>query len=150
MSTKYKLTRATSSLSPSLIAPIKPETAKKVFSSHVEILHQDDHISSIATDKGTKQYSSLISNKNFQNEVQKYDIINYRVAEFYEGFLDSPTYVDLKYIVHFVTILSHGNTRVESGFSINADLLQVEAIQCAGGHTKVEITNNQGHGKICT
>ena len=74
--------------------------------------------------------SSLISNKNFQNEAKKYDIINDKVDEFYERFLDSPTYVDLKYIVYLVTILSHGNAaRVESGFSINADILQVNMLE---------------------
>ena len=61
-------------------------------------------------------------------------------------------------------ILSHGNARVESEFSINADLLQVnmleenvvsqrivyEAIQYAGGPTMVEINKETEMCMLCT
>ena len=71
---------------------------------------------------------------------------------FYARILDSSHTFDLESIVRLVLILSHGNVRVESGFSINDDILLLnmlaetiviqrivhDAVQKAGGPTKQE------------
>ena len=74
---------------------------------------------------------------------------------FYARILDSSHTFDFESIVRLVLILSHGNARVESGFSINDDILLLnmlaetiviqrivhDAVQKAGGPTKVAITS---------
>ena len=74
--------------------------------------------------------------------------------EFYSCIFDSATYVDLKNVVRLVLILSNGNARVDSGFSINSDILLenmleetivsqrivYKGVHRSGGPTKVEIT----------
>ena len=74
---------------------------------------------------------------------------------FYARILDSSHTFDLESIVRLVLILSHGNVRVESGFSINDDILLLnmlaetiviqrivhDAVQKAGRPTKVAITS---------
>ena len=127
---------------------------KNRFSTLVEPLHEDQHISSTAADKALKQYNNLISNQDFLSEAKKFDINNDRVDDFYSHILHSPTFVDLGVIARLVMILSHGNAQVESGFSINGDILQenmlestivaqrlvYEGIRAEGGTTKVPIT----------
>ena len=102
-----------------------------------------------------KQYSNLINNADFLTGAKKFSIIGDRVDTFYARILDSSHTVDLESIVRLVLVLSHGNARVESGFSINDDILLPnmlaettvtqrivhDAVQKAGGPTKVAITS---------
>ena len=74
---------------------------------------------------------------------------------FYAGIFYSSNTVDLENIVRVVLIFSHGNTRVESGFSINDNILLpivlaetivtqrivYEAVQKAGGPNKVIVNS---------
>ena len=69
--------------------------------------------------------SKLIDNKDFISEANKFSISLDRVDEFYARILNSLSEVDLIVIVRLCFILSHGNARVESRFSINENLLQV-------------------------
>ena len=87
------------------------------------------HVSSESANKAQKQYSKLIDNRDFISETKKFSISSDRVDEFYARILNSPSEVDLIVIVHLCLILSHGSARVESGFSINENLLQVNIKQ---------------------
>lgn len=151
---KYKLTRTISSLSPIEIKNMKPEVLKKRFNSLVIFLHDHRWISSAAADNAEKQYNTLIKNSDFLAEAKRFSISDDRVDTFYARILDSSNTVDLQNIVRLILILSHGNARVESGFSINDDILLpnmlaetivsqrivFEAVQRAGSPNKVEIT----------
>ena len=151
---KYKLTKRISSLSPTQICSLKPEFTKKRFSSLVKHLHECNHLSSADGDKATKQYNSLIENKGFLEEAKKFSIQDDRLDDFYARIFDSHVFIDLEDVVRIVLILSHGNARVESGFSVNGDILVekmlastvvalrlvYEGIERAGGVTKMEVT----------
>ena len=134
---------------------MKPEGLKKRFNSLILLLHDHRWISSVAADNAEKQYNNLIKNADFLTEAKKFSIIDDRVDTFYARILDSSHTVDLESIVRLVLILSHGNGRVESGFSINDDILLPnmlaetivtqrivhDPVQEAGGPTKVAITS---------
>ena len=120
---KYKLTRAISSLPPIEVSSLKPGVLKQRFALLVNLFHDFRLISSVVAEKAEKQYSQLISNSDFLKEAKKFCIIDDRVDDFYSRIIDSPTMVDLENVTRLVLILSHGNARVESGFSINSSIL---------------------------
>ena len=86
--------------------------------------HFDDGwITFTAAKRAEKQYCSLIQNPDFLIEAKKFNINDDRVDSFYVGILDCPATIDLQNVAQLVLILSHGNARVESGFSVNNDML---------------------------
>ena len=95
----------------------------------MQLFHDDRIISSIAAEKAEKQYNQLINNSNFLEEASKFNINDDRVNEFYSRILDSSVTLDLENVVRLVLILSHGNARVESGFSINNDILSENMLE---------------------
>ena len=76
------------------------------------------------------------------------------IDQFYLRILDSAKTAQLEKIVRMIVIISHGNARVEAGFSVNDDILipnqaektivgqrlVYEGVQKEGGPSKVEIT----------
>ena len=151
---KYKLTLALSSLSPIQISSVSEKYLKKRFTMLVEHLYDCRHITRDTGDKAVKQYNALLGNTDFIKEAKEFDIYQDRLDDFYSRVLDSNSTIDLQYIVRYVLPLSHGNARIESGFSVNTDILETnmmeqsivaqrlvyEGIERAGGVVKVEIT----------
>ena len=126
---KFKMTRAISCQSPTEISSLKPEILKKRFNLLVQLFHDDRIIYSIAAEKAEKQYNQLINNSDFLEEASKFNINDDRVDEFYSRILDSSVTLDLENIARLVLILSHGNARVEPGFSINKDILSENMLE---------------------
>ena len=120
---KYKLTRAISSLSSTKIKIMKPEFLNKRFNSLVLFLHVHCWISSTAVDSTEKQYNVLIKNADFLTEAKKFSIIDDRVDASFARIFDSSNTFDVESIVRLILILSHGNARVETGFSESDDIL---------------------------
>ena len=132
---------------------MKPAALKKRFNCLVLSLHGEHWISIVAAEKAEKQYKSLIKNSDFLSEAKKFNINDDRVDNFYSKIFDSSNTIDLENVVKLILILSHGNARVEAGFSINADILSpnmleesiitqrivFEAVSKVGGPTKVII-----------
>ena len=50
-------------------------------------------------------------------------MVNDRIDQFYSRILDSAKTAQLEKIVRMIVIISHGNARVEAGFSVNDDIL---------------------------
>ena len=152
---QYNFVRSASSLSPIDIGVVDSDILIGRFEKLALELHDDKWISVAQAERALKQYKTLIKNKDFISEAKKFDIREDRVDEFYSRILDGPSTVDLEVVVRFVLIVSHGNARVESGFSVNGEILLPnmygetivaqrfvhEAIQKVGGTTKIEITN---------
>jgi hypothetical protein len=151
---KYKLTRPISSLSPLEIASKSDDTLEKRFMKLLEILCDYGWLETAEAEKAQKQYSGLLSKKCFKDKAGKFDIYQDRVDDFWAEVLDSPSTVDLENVVWLILIISHGNARVESGFSINEEILQpnqlahsivsqrivYEAVSKAGAAVDVDIT----------
>lgn len=151
---KYRLTRSMASLSPIEISLMTDETLMGWFESLVTELHDSNWITSLEAEKAMKQYKGLIKDKDILRELKKFNIVEDRVDRLYSEILgtESP---ELSKVVRVILILSHGNARVESGFSINGDILLpnmmedtviaqrlvYEGIHKAGGVTHVVITD---------
>ena len=126
----------------------------KRFSKLMDTLIDLGHVSSESADKAKRQYSKLIDNKDLISEAKKFSINSDRIDEFYAKILNSPSEVDLIVLVRLCLILSHGNARMESGFSINENLLQInmkessiilqrlasEGIHRGGGVAEIKVT----------
>jgi hypothetical protein len=150
---QYNLTRSISSLSPRVIGVLRFDALVSRFEKLMTELHDDRWISALQAEKSLKQYKTLISNADFIKKAKEFNIREDRVDTFYSQVLDSPSTVDLEGVVRLVLIVSHGNARVESGFSVNGDILLpnmlgetvvaqrivYEGIQKSGGPTNVEI-----------
>ena len=128
---KCKVVVGLSSLSPIQMLHVSAKSLVKGFSKLMETLIDLGHVSSESADKAKRQYSKLIDNKDFISEPKKFSINSDLVDEFYARILYSPSEVDLIVIVPLCLILSHGNARVEFGFSINENLLQVNMKECS-------------------
>ena len=90
----------------------------------LEILNEKGWVSNITAENASKQYKSLIRNKDFIQQTESFDVNSQRVDDFYASKISNvKDFQDLWFVTKKVVILSHGNGRVESGFSINEDLL---------------------------
>ena len=152
---KFKLTRPISSLSPQEISAKSDDVLKQRFGKLCEILHENNWLTTQNAEKAEKQYAELLDNKDFRKAAEKFDLITDRVDVFWSEICDSNGTIDLENIMQLVLILSHGNARVESGFSINGDILLpnqlcesivaqrivYEGILKAGGVTQVDISS---------
>ena len=149
----YKFTRSISSLSPLEITVVKTSSLISHFNDLVTELYDDKWLTILQAENAEKQYKELVNNNDFLSEAKKFDIMNDRVDEFYSRILDSSKTTELERVVRFVNIISHGNARVEGGFSINDDILLpnmaeetvvaqrivYEGVHKAGGPSNVEI-----------
>ena len=94
----------------------------------------------------------MLNNTDFVKKCSVFNMIESRLDDFYMDALD-PLHIDLISFVKLCLILSHGNAAVESGFSINEQLLEenmreatvisqrivYEGLLADGGILKIEI-----------
>lgn len=147
---KYPLTRAASSLSPSVICRSK-KLAEQRMGQLVQQLYDSGHIKAKSADQAKIQFTRCLTTANFSTFNRSAD----RLDDFYTRHIgENCDFKDLFSVVKLVLILSHGNAFVESGFSVNDDLLvsnlheesiiaqrQVfDSVKAAGGHLNVQIT----------
>ena len=106
------------------------------------------------TGRAQTEYADMIKNKKFIDVVHKFDIIEDWLNDFYMKFLNQ-SYIHLCEVVKLCLILSRGNARVESSFSINSDIIEknlkksslvsqrmvYEGIMKKGGIMKADIPN---------
>ena len=126
----------------------------KWFNTLMELMVESKWVSKITAGKAEVQYSDLVWNVNFISEMKGFNMQSDRVGELYSKLLSrSKDFPELWFIVRQVLILSHGNARVESGFSINKSLLQenmknealvavFDGIQHDSGYLKVNISQD--------
>ena len=97
---------------------------EKRFGTLLKILGESGLVSTVTAEKARKEYKILLHNKDFLEKAKEFDVKSQRVDDFHATiFSKGKDYQDLLFITKKVLILSHGNGRVESGFSINEDLL---------------------------
>ena len=96
----------------------------KRFDKFLELLTESKWLSSTSADRAKHQYSEFIANKKVLQKMKEFDIGD-RVDEFYMNtFKDLNLKMpELLQVVKITLILSHGQARVESGFSINEQIL---------------------------
>lgn len=127
---KCHLARGLTALDPKLIL-LKPDLAITRIDTVLENMYSHKRISDQIADKAKVQFSSFVE------EVQKNESVKHKLDdfirektdeigldEFYYTLLgEDRKYVELWSVMKLCFILSHGNAFVESGFSINKNLL---------------------------
>ena len=119
---KYSLTRAISALSPELMKS-NPNRSTDRFKLLCEKLLELKHITSIQADAALKQFKTLLSVEKFKTALNNFDRNSDRVDCLFAEHIYDAGYQELWHIVLIVLKLGHGNAQVESGFSVNKDLL---------------------------
>ena len=127
---KYKLTQYIAALSLIQISTVGDVTLKKRFDKYLELLCESKWITATIADRAKQQYAEFIMKKSVLEKLNEFDINHDRLHTFYMSLfsslnLDMNALLD---VVKITLILSHGQGRVESGFSINEQVL-VENLQ---------------------
>jgi len=160
---QFSLVRNLNCLSPKKLAS-SPEKCKANFKKVLEVLLAKKHFEADHCDKAGRQFAMFcdevvkkeeemfLSFKETKQNVTQAD----RLDDFYSKFLGMPEehYSELWDVIKFCLILSHGQATVESGFSVNKQMLVEnlsedtlvakrrvhEAVQAAGGLQQITIT----------
>lgn len=123
---KHHFVRSASSLAPASVILGATSTQLENFGRLVEALYEAHHISAQTADSAKVQFTELCvsaSNeleplfKNFSPSDDKLD------AFYFELLGEKTEFTALWQVIKLTLILSHGNAAVESGFSINNDML---------------------------
>ena len=142
-----------------LLSPLQLKVASnsvliKLFDKLIGILINAEWTASMYTGRAQTEYADMIKNKKFIDIVHEFDIIEDWLNDFYMKFLNQ-SYIHLCEVVKLCLILSRGNARVESSFSINSDIIEknlkksslvsqrmvYEGIMKKGGIMKADIPN---------
>ena len=109
------------SLSPIEMSSINHKILAAWFESLVTELHQSSWITSLEAERAERQYKELLENKDAMKEMKLFEMKD-RVDTFLSKILgrESP---DLTKVIRIILIMSHGNASVESGFSVNGDII---------------------------
>ena len=127
---KYSLSLYLSSLSPKQITSVSDEVLGERFDNLLEHLDESGWISSTMADRAQSEYRIFIKDRNVMNKMSSFDIGSDRVDQLY--FIDQLYFSlinnkrkNLYEIIKPCMILSHGNARLEAGFSFNEQILEV-------------------------
>ena len=142
-----------------MLSPLQLKVASnsvliKLFDKLIGILINAEWTASMYTGRAQTEYADMIKNKKFIDIVHEFDIIEDWLNDFYMKFLNQ-SYIHLCEVVKLCLILSRGNARVESSFSINSDIIEknlkksslvsqrmvYEGIMKKGGIMKADIPN---------
>lgn len=154
---RYGIVRAISCLVPSNIAST-PVLAERRMQDLAQTMYEKGCITAVAADKCKSQFTDLVSKaaSSLRAKFSGFSRSRDRLDAFYFDIIGQDTeYADLFSVVRLVLTLSHGNASVESGFSVNADMLVenlhedslvaqrivYDGVQSAGGVTSVNIDN---------
>ena len=122
---KYRIVCALSSLSPQIIYS-SPNLGRKRFEELLTCLHEQKWVNASKADTATLQYDELcrIAKTLYEKEFKEFDMYKSRLDDFMVSILSDKEDLAVLYeVIQMVLILSHGNAQVESGFSINGDIL---------------------------
>ena len=123
---KYKLTRAVSLLNPNLIYS-NTQLAKKRM---LTILHEIKLIGVSSSDPADLQFQEFCILATGTPEFKNFDFYKERMGNYYVTILgEKPKFKELFNVVKLACILSHRNATVESGFSINSDVLVEDLLE---------------------
>ena len=116
---RYKLTMYIASLSPFQIASASSQLMIDLFEKLCLHLVDAKWISTLCADRAETSYSTFISSMDVKQKLKEFTI-DMKLDSLYMELLKN--HVELR-VVKIIMILSHGQGRVESGFSVNEDSL---------------------------
>ena len=109
-----------SCLSPYQIVSYKDKFLINLFSKLCLLLNEPGWITTLNANRAEASYKLFITNADVKNQTIEFNM-DERLDVFYMSCLSR--HVELRKVVKLVMILSHGNARVESGFSANEEML---------------------------
>ena len=94
-------------------------------------LHEQKWVNASKADTTTLQYDELCRiAKTYEKEFKESDMYKSRLDDFMVSILSDKEDLAVLYkVIQMVLILSHGNAQVESGFSINGDILSENLLE---------------------
>ena len=121
---KHNLVRFASSLLPASVLN-SSTIAQRNFSGLLEILFETCNISSGIADSAKNQYIKLCecSQEDLKLSFESYSPNNRLDTFYYELLGRHKDFQELWHVMKLILVLSHGNAAVESGFSINEEML---------------------------
>ena len=148
----FPLTELLSCFSPRLMR--QPNSISKL-TKFLEILYESRYISAETADAVKRQYLSLVESNDFSTACDLFQFQDRLDDFFYKNVGSKDNMQDLWTVTKIVLTISHGNARVESGFSVNkaflcpnlkeatlrAQRIVYDAVKSAGGPSKTMITN---------
>lgn len=155
---KYPVVRAISCLVPSTVSSCR-SLAEHRMKDLAQIMYDKGIITAVTADRSKCQFIELCSQAatNLKKNFSEFSRSSDRLDTFYSSVLgQDPEFSDLFTVIRFVLTLSHGNASVESGFSVNSDMLVenlheeslvaqrivYDAVQSAGGIASLNIDKN--------
>ena len=84
------------------------------------LLNKKSWIAALCADRAEASYKLFIANVDVKNQMKEFNM-GKRLGMFYISCLSG--HVELREVVKLVIISSHGNARVESGFSVSEEIL---------------------------
>jgi len=153
---RYRMVRAVSCLSPTSIVMSRTLCETRM-AQLAQNLFDSNHLPAASADQLKVQFGSLCSLAagDLRDTFTSYNNATQRLDTFYGKLLrHREEFSDLWYTIKFVMMLSHGNACVESGFSVNSDMLVenmheeslvaqrhvYDAVNAVGGVTNVTIS----------
>lgn len=151
---KFITLRSLSCINPIVIRN-NPTLSEKRMDSLLQSLHSTSSLSALTADSAKQQFISFINHADNKKQLSTFSESQDRLDTFYHSLLSSKVeYKDLWTVVKMVLTLSHGNASVESGFSVNNDILvenmkenslialrrTYDAIKSKGGVASVVVT----------
>jgi len=120
---RYCIVRAISCFVPRTIVT-NPTLAERRLKDLVQVLYDKKHISAVAADKAKLQMTVLCANAATEAQFKEFEKSKNRLDSLYYSVIGQKSeFVELFSVIRCVLTLSHGNTSVESGFSVNRDML---------------------------
>ncbi|KAH8027309.1 hypothetical protein HPB51_004221 [Rhipicephalus microplus] len=148
---KYKLTRGASCLNPAVCAA-SVEAGQKQLNIALEVLIEHGRLTGLQGERASRSYVQVCSNSTAQVRLRKFDRARERLEKLWVE-LCASSHEELLLFVKIVLCLSHGNSSVERGFSVNkeclvenmkeeslvAQRLVYDEVSAAGGVAEVDV-----------
>ena len=122
---KYSIVRNASAVSPVNMVS-KTEACVLNFQGFVDVLFRKKSLSAKSADNCKQQYDEFLEDLQFKHKENflKFSYLTDRLDDFLCPYLaDEKKYENLWYVCNIVMILSHGQSSIERGFSINKEIL---------------------------
>lgn len=150
---KYKLARGANCLNPAVCAT-SVGAGQKQLNIALEVLIEHGWLSGLQAERASRSYVQVCSTSTAQALMQNFDRTRQRLETLWVE-LCASAHKELLLFVKIVLCLSHGNSSVERGFSVNkeclvenmkeeslvAQRLVYDEVSAAGGVAKVDVTD---------
>lgn len=117
----YKFTKAVSCFDPQLVSSSK-SLAESRLQTLLSILVENKWIDGPTADQAAREFSNFVSQPSASDRLKSFDRLSDRADHFWRDFFgrSSPELRILK-VMKMVLVISHGNSSLERGFSVNKE-----------------------------